>query len=418
MAVNKLDISMMEDVGTSANQLVQRDGSGNLPAVDGSLVTGLKDYTTSASDPVITTNPSDGVGTVWYNQTSGEMYICTDATAGANVWTNVGAGTGDVEPSPSYQGETYGYMVGGYTNVGSPLFLNNIQKFSFTSGTANASDVANLIAPTSTSAGHSSTTHGYSSGGYITTSGPAGGGGGWAQYNVVEKFQFSNDADSVDSQDLYQGRFDLQSTQTETHGYCHGGSYAGSGNDKVDTIDKFPFASSSNGTDVGNLTLARYQAGGCSSATHGYALGGHGNIGGTDERNIIDRYSFATDGNATDVGDLARLNSSAVSTSSSVTHGYLSCGWTFTPSNSYLQEIQKFAYASSSNAANIGTATQAKTKVAGCSSTTYGYSMGGNTGWPTVLNVIERYSFSTDGNASDVGDLAVNSNYAAGNVQV
>ena len=40
MAVNKLDISMMEDVGTSANQLVQRDGSGNLPAVDGSQLTG------------------------------------------------------------------------------------------------------------------------------------------------------------------------------------------------------------------------------------------------------------------------------------------------------------------------------------------------------------------------------------------
>ena len=99
MAVNKLDISMMEDVGTSASQLVQRDGSGNLPAVDGSQLTNVDPgFTQSTSDPTVSTNPSGGVGSVWFNKTSGEAYICTDATAGANVWTNVGAGSGDVKP--------------------------------------------------------------------------------------------------------------------------------------------------------------------------------------------------------------------------------------------------------------------------------------------------------------------------------
>ena len=92
MAVNKLDITMMEDVGTSASQLLQRDGSGNIPAVDGSQVTGLSEFTTSTSDPAIDTNPSGGVGSLWYNKTGGEMYVCTDATAGANVWKNVGVG--------------------------------------------------------------------------------------------------------------------------------------------------------------------------------------------------------------------------------------------------------------------------------------------------------------------------------------
>ena len=81
MAVNKLDITMMEDVGTSANQLVQRDGSGNLPAIDGSQLTNVDPgFTQSTSDPTVSTNPSGGVGSVWYNKTSGEAYICTDAT--------------------------------------------------------------------------------------------------------------------------------------------------------------------------------------------------------------------------------------------------------------------------------------------------------------------------------------------------
>jgi hypothetical protein len=33
---------------------------------------------------------------MWVNKTSGEMYILTDDTTNANVWTNVGGGTGDI----------------------------------------------------------------------------------------------------------------------------------------------------------------------------------------------------------------------------------------------------------------------------------------------------------------------------------
>ena len=53
--------------------------------------------TTSASDPVVSTNPSS-VGTMFVNTTSGEAYIATDITAGANVWKNIGDGTGNIAP--------------------------------------------------------------------------------------------------------------------------------------------------------------------------------------------------------------------------------------------------------------------------------------------------------------------------------
>jgi len=160
MAVNKLDITMMEDVGTSANQLLQRDGSGNIPAVDGSQVTGLSEFTTSTSDPAIDTNPSGGVGSLWYNKTGGEMYVCTDATAGENVWTNVGAGTGDIRLL--YQGENYAYQAGG--QVGSTSY-NDINKYSLTSD-GNATDVGNLTRVMNNGAGTSSPTYGYHMGGY------------------------------------------------------------------------------------------------------------------------------------------------------------------------------------------------------------------------------------------------------------
>jgi hypothetical protein len=51
----------------------------------------LTNVTVSTTDPLITSNPS-AVGHMWINTTSGEQYILTDATAGDNIWRNVGDG--------------------------------------------------------------------------------------------------------------------------------------------------------------------------------------------------------------------------------------------------------------------------------------------------------------------------------------
>ena len=96
-----LDITMLDDVGTGANQLIQLDSNAKIPACSGAAITGLSSVTKNASDPAIATNPSGGVGSVWQNTTSGEMFICTDATTGENIWTNIGDGTEDVSPSYS-----------------------------------------------------------------------------------------------------------------------------------------------------------------------------------------------------------------------------------------------------------------------------------------------------------------------------
>ena len=133
MALTKVDISLMENTGTTANKLLVYDGSGNLPAVDASQLTNVATgITESSSDPTISTNPAGGVGTEWMNITSGEVYICTDATAGENVWTNVGAGTGDIEP---FGAAIAGYIAGGDSGAAT----NVVDKFLFTSD-GNATD--------------------------------------------------------------------------------------------------------------------------------------------------------------------------------------------------------------------------------------------------------------------------------------
>ena len=101
--------------------------TGALPALDGSNVTGLasgQPVITNAADPTVTANPTNGVGTIWINSTTGESYCCTDATAGDNVWTNIGSGTGSIAlptnptnaggfVTPMLESTTYNYTFSG-----------------------------------------------------------------------------------------------------------------------------------------------------------------------------------------------------------------------------------------------------------------------------------------------------------------
>ena len=68
---------------------------GNSSRSSGSITAKGSGITTSSSDPTVSTNP-ESVGTMFVNTTSGEVYICTDITAGSNVWKNVGDGTGNI----------------------------------------------------------------------------------------------------------------------------------------------------------------------------------------------------------------------------------------------------------------------------------------------------------------------------------
>ena len=114
--------------------------SGALPAISASNLTGLSAYTKSANDPVITTNPSGGVGTMWVNQSSGEVYICTDATSNENVWTNIGGGSGDVKLQ-WYGGRGVG--MGGTTNTSYNGHTDNMSYVAI-STLGNAVDFGNM----------------------------------------------------------------------------------------------------------------------------------------------------------------------------------------------------------------------------------------------------------------------------------
>ena len=362
--------------------------TGAFGAISGASLTGLGDGidTKSASnDPAANTNPSGGVGHVWLNKTSGELFICVNATTGKNVWANVGRGSDDVVPW-EYGGTTYGYVSGGYaTNT----FSNMIERFSFTSDGNSADTGQDLLSAIyyASSTGASSSTHGYSTGGYIAST---------ARLNVISKFQFNASSNATDVGDLTTTRQSATQTNSETHGYSAGGA---GGLPTGASIDKWTFSSDANGTDVGDLNINLSTGAGSASTTHGYVAGK--NVGASAPNHKIEKFSFSTDGNATSVGNLtASTYISYCAGSSSSTHGYRHGGGEGGASTE-TNVIDRFAFASDGDATDVGNLTTNRGNVGGSSSTTHGYCLGG-----TALNDIDKYAYASSGNATDIGNLA------------
>ena len=299
-------------------------------------------------------------------------------------WTEIQDLDSAIPPTQA-QGSNFGYTSGGLP-PGAPPYYNVIDKFSLTSD-GNATDVGDLTVGRGAPAGQSSSTNGYSSGGGIAPSVSP------VSVNVIDKFPFVSDGNASDVGDLTVGRYGAAGQSSTVSGYTSGGFPT------TDVIDKFPFSSDANATDVGNLTAARFLGGGQSSTENGYTSGGISS-------NVIDKFSFTSDANATDVGDLTAARYGPAG-QNSAENGYTSGG-----ANPLFNVIDKFPFASDANATDVGDITTARNTNAGQSSTVSGYTSGG--GVPGSSNIIDKFPFASDANATDVGDLTVARRYVAG----
>lgn len=245
--------------------------------------------------------------------------------------------------------------------------------------------------------------------------------GGWTpgptNTNIIENFSFATDSNASDVGDLTISRSFVTGQSSTVSGYTSGGSAPGASN----VIDKFSFATNANATDVGDLTVRRYGAAGQSSTVSGYTSGGDSAIppAFTTVVDVIDKFPFAADASATDVGDLSPLPSTARYTAagqSSTTSGYTSGGGTNpSPPAPSSNIIDKFPFATNVNATDVGDLTSVRNEVAGQSSATSGYTSGGYIVGPAVFtNIIDKFPFASNGNATDTGDLTIARSSACG----
>ena len=354
--------------------------SGALPAVDGSALTDVPGITKSASDPATDTNPSGGVGTLWGNTTSGELFACSDATTDNNVWTNIGGGDGDVQPY-AFQGTIAGYESGGHG------FGTKVDKFSFVSD-GNAADVANLYESKKRATATPSDTHGYTAGNYS----PNG--------TLIEKLAYVSDSDGTNVGDLVIARGRSCSQASATNGYMSTGG-DGPAPTIAANVERYSFVSDGNAVDIGDVNQKREAPCGMSSSTHGYVA-----FGSVPATNTIERFAFASDSTVTTMTAIGSHVLSSAGSCSSETHGYRVGG-------GVTNIIEKFSFSTDSNATDVGDLTASRYLATGTSSTTNGYASGG---YPNNSN-INKFSFTTDGNASNIGSLT-SANYGGAGHQV
>jgi hypothetical protein len=308
----------------------------------------------------------------------------------------------------TFQGTVAGYA-SGVSPPAPPGLSNAISKFPFASD-ANATDVGDLSVSRRDGSGQSSDVSGYTSGGTSAPNHPLAGG----NTNVIDKFPFASNGNATDVGDLLSIMEAVGGGQSSTvSGYVSGGfaptAVAPPGG-LSNVIQKFPFATNANATDVGDLTFHSYYVAGQSSTVSGYTSSRNVfNVPppGNSSSNIIDKFPFATDANATDVGDLSVTRRSAAGQSSTVS-GYASGG--NLPTNFRSNTIDKFPFAADANATDVGDLTVVRSSASGQSSTVSGYASGGVSG----SNVIDKFPFATDANATDVGDLSVVQELAVG----
>ena len=226
--------------------------------------------------------------------------------------------------------------------------------------------------------------------------------------NVIEKFPFSSDGNSTDAADLTQAR-GRGTAASADNGYQNGGFNGGPA--YYTMIDKFPFAADNNATNVGDIAEAHVSGTGHTSPTHGYA--NSGSSGTNVNSYTIEKFLFSNEGSVTDVADLSKYLYGA-SEGSSTNHGYASGGANGSippPGVTYINEIVKFSFTSDGADTDVGDLTAVKFNRGGSSSTTHGYNAGG---FPPNLDVIDKFAFAADGNATDVGDLTEVKRHAAG----
>lgn len=242
--------------------------------------------------------------------------------------------------------------------------------------------------------------------------------GNFGSGNDIEKFPFATNQNATITGALSLSRYQTSASKSVTHGYINGG-YGSPGPtfpQAQTRIDKFPFATNQDATTVGDIGIGRAQSAGHSSGVSGYVVGGISTPGPTF-RDDINKYPFATNQGTTSVGILVggTLRGGLTGISSGL-HGYVSGGRIRPPTTGItgIQNIDKYPFASEAFAVYIGSLTIAKYAGAGISSFSNGYDVGGwqppsATGLPSAqsqTSTIQRFSFATNAPAAGVAALS------------
>ena len=367
-------------------QVLTSTGSGSPPAFEAAAASG-KAVTESSSDPVITTNPSGGVGTLWLNTTTGYMWCCIDATSNKNKWQNLGDGSGTIALK-WYGGR--GLLMGGTTNTGYGGHTDNIHYITIAS-TGNSTDFGNLTVSRLGGIGTAS-----NNSRLVMVSGNNNG-SGETGLNTMDYVTVGSTGNATDFGDLLVACRYKSGVSDGTCGVYCGGYGAGADPGLIDNIDYQDVATTGNCSDFGDLIGSGGQLGqDWSNGTRSIVAATH-----DGSNNTIEYLTIQSTGNGTDFGDLT-TDDYATASGGDQTR-------TVNASGNNTTVIDYVTTATTGNATDFGDLTAGR-GVTSCADATTMVMISGRSSATTM----DYITVQTTGNATDFGDCYTSEQMGAG----
>jgi hypothetical protein len=241
----------------------------------------------------------------------------------------------------------------------------------------------------------------------------------WIDYSNGETYVCVASTDEAAKWAAQDGSDDINILQMQgsTYGWYASGRFDPGSPATPGNHNRYSLASSGNGSDIGeaNGLVEKGQNGSIRDTSYGFHVMGY-NPGYPD---VIDRFPFTAPTGVTDVGEGAPSDGLAQHAgNTSGTYGFVSGGYNGPPSNALLDEIYTFPLANPSNPFSDtgGELTSARTNVFGVSDPINGYGYVASGDEPSARNsdAAERFAFVSTGNASDIGEMNTGTIYMTG----
>ena len=217
--------------------------------------------------------------------------------------------------------------------------------------------------------------------------------------NIIDFVIMSSSGGANDFGDMLVSPLAGSSLSNTTRGIHAGGLLAPTPSyTKSNLIDFITMASTGDATDFGSLMQPTNDLGSCSSPTRGFVFADG------DTSDLIQFFTIQTLGDSTKFGELTGDNVRYPAGLSSNTRGIRAGGSTPSGLSVVVDVIDFWTMASEGNATDFGNLTVARNLLASCSSKVRGVFAGGYDS-PVTYNTMDFITIASTGNASDFGDL-------------
>ena len=332
-------------------------------------------FTNSDTEP---TSPSDG--DIWYSPTSGTL----DYRAGGEWKRVIGSGTAN----PVWFGDRALFTLGWVSNGASRD--DRIQYYDLDVG-ASVNNFGNLLVDSVNPSGASGGGRGLFAGA-VTNSGVV---------NTIQYITIASAGNTTDFGDLTEVCFNLASASNGNKAI-----YAMNLNNMTSSIQEVTIATAGNATAwSGTLTQAKWDGSGASDGTKGFFFGGKTGANSA-AINEIDYVTIATDGNASDWGNLATARKNVGGDSACGTSSRILVGGGTNSSGSYTATIDYINPASAGNASSFGNLANALWYTGSTNNDTHAIWVQGLNASVQFQNYAHRVTIDTTGNASIWGTTA------------